>query len=64
MVVLFGVIPVFTLLQIEQQPTDYVAEYITEDEQAAEEWWATQWSQPAEPGLPHFDYSNCNEVPF
>ena len=38
--------------------------YISEDEQAAEEWWTTQWSQPAEPGLPHFDYSNCNEVPF
>ena len=62
--VLFGIIPVFTPLQIEQQLTDYVAEYITEDEQAAEDWWATQWTQPAEPGLPHFDYSNCNEVPF
>jgi hypothetical protein len=23
-----------------------------------------QWSQPAEPGLPHFDYSNCQGVPF
>jgi hypothetical protein len=22
------------------------------------------WSQPAEAGLPHFDYSNCKEVPF
>jgi hypothetical protein len=42
-VVLFGVIPVFTPLQIEQQLTDYVAEYITEDEQATEDWWATQW---------------------
>ena len=23
-----------------------------------------QWSQPAEPGLPHFDYTNCTECPF
>ena len=22
------------------------------------------WSQPAEAGLQHFDYSNCKEVPF
>ena len=22
------------------------------------------WSQPAEAGLPHFDYSNCQKVPF
>ena len=22
------------------------------------------WSQPAEPGLPHFDYTNCTECPF
>ena len=22
------------------------------------------WSQPVEAGLPHFDYSNCQEVPF
>jgi len=55
---------VSTLRQIEQQSIDYVAEYITEDEQAADEWWATQWQQPAEPGLPHFDYSNCTAVPF
>jgi hypothetical protein len=55
---------VFTLLQIEQQPADDVAEYISEDEQAAEDWWATQWVQPAEPGLPRFDYTNCTEIPF
>jgi hypothetical protein len=22
------------------------------------------WSQPAEVGLPHFDYGNCQEIPF